>query len=46
MLRMDPDQLPRLIAIEEDTQRLLVEAKAKGWQGRGEQLGDDAAAYQ
>ena len=33
MLRMDPEQLPRLIAIEEDTRRLLVEAKAKGWEG-------------
>lgn len=33
MLRMDPEQLPRLIAIEEDTRRLLAEAKAKGWEG-------------
>jgi hypothetical protein len=33
MLRMDPDQLPRLIAIEEDTHRLLAEAKTKGWEG-------------
>jgi hypothetical protein len=33
MLRMDPEQLPRLIAIEEDTQRLLAEAKAKSWEG-------------
>lgn len=30
MLRMDPEQLPRLIAIEEDTQRLLAEARDKG----------------
>jgi hypothetical protein len=33
MLRMDPEQLPRLIAIEEDTHRLLAEAKTKGWEG-------------
>lgn len=33
MLRMDPEQLPRLIAIEQDTRRLLVEATAKGWEG-------------
>jgi hypothetical protein len=33
MLRMDPDQLPRLLAIEADTHRLLAEAKANGWEG-------------
>lgn len=33
MLRMDPEQLPRLIAIEEDIHRLLAEAKDKGWEG-------------
>jgi integrase len=33
MLRMDPEQLPRLIAIEQDTQRLLAEARDKGWEG-------------
>jgi hypothetical protein len=33
MLRMDPDQLPRLLAIEQDTHRLLAEARANGWDG-------------
>ena len=33
MLRMDPDQLPRLLAIEQDTHRLLEEARANGWDG-------------
>jgi hypothetical protein len=33
MLRMDPDQLPRLLSIEHDTHRLLAEAHAKGWEG-------------
>jgi hypothetical protein len=30
---MDPAQLPRLIAIEEDTQRLLAGARDKGSEG-------------
>src|SRR6266487_2864660 len=33
MLRMDPDQLPRLLSIEQDTHRLLAEARANGWDG-------------
>ncbi len=33
MLRMDPAQLPRLLAIEQDTHRLLAEARANGWDG-------------
>jgi ATP-dependent exoDNAse (exonuclease V) alpha subunit len=33
MLRMDPDQLPRLLAIEQDTHQLLAEARANGWDG-------------
>jgi integrase len=33
MLRMDVEQLPRLIQIEADTHRLLDEAKRKGWEG-------------
>lgn len=33
MLRMDPDQLPRLIQIEQNTHDLLSEAKEKGWDG-------------
>lgn len=33
MLRMDPAQLPRLMQIEDDTQRLLKEARHKNWQG-------------
>jgi hypothetical protein len=33
MLRMDPNQLPRLVLIEEDTHRLLDEARQKGWEG-------------
>jgi integrase len=33
MLRMDPAQLPRLLSIEQDTHRLLAEARAKGWDG-------------
>ena len=33
MLRMDPAQLPRLVLTEEDTHRLLDEARQKGWEG-------------
>jgi len=33
MLRMDPAQQPRLIQIEDDTLRLLKEARRKGWEG-------------
>jgi hypothetical protein len=33
MLRMDVEQLPRLVQIEVDTYRLLDEAKRKGWEG-------------
>jgi hypothetical protein len=33
MLRMDAEQLPRLVQIEADTYRLLDEAKSKGWEG-------------
>ncbi len=33
MLRMDPDQLPRLLQIEQNTHDLLSEAKEKGWEG-------------
>ena len=33
MLRMDPNQLPRLVLIEQDTNRLLDEARKKGWEG-------------
>jgi hypothetical protein len=33
MLRMDPNQLPRLVLIEQDTHRLLDEARQKGWEG-------------
>lgn len=33
MLRMDPYQLPRLVLIEQDTRRLLDEARQKGWEG-------------
>lgn len=33
MLRMDVEQLPRLVQIEADTYRLLDEAKRKGWEG-------------
>jgi hypothetical protein len=33
MLRVDPAQLPRLVLIEEDTHRLLDEARQKGWEG-------------
>ena len=33
MLRMDPHQLPRLVLIEQDTHRLLDEARKKGWEG-------------
>jgi len=33
MLRMDPNQLPRLVLIEQDTHRLLDEARKKGWEG-------------
>ena len=34
MLRMDPDQLPRLIQIEQNTHDLLSEVKEKGWDGK------------
>jgi hypothetical protein len=30
---MDPAQQPRLIQIEDDTLRLLKEARRKGWEG-------------
>jgi hypothetical protein len=33
MLHMDPAQLPRLLAIEQDTHRLLAEARERGWDG-------------
>ncbi len=33
MLRMDPVQLPRLLQVEADTQRLLDEARTNGWEG-------------
>lgn len=33
MMRMDPQQLPRLLAIEADTVRLLDEARANHWEG-------------
>lgn len=33
MLRMDPDQLPRLIQIERNTKDLLQEAQENGWEG-------------
>jgi hypothetical protein len=33
MLRMDPAQLPRLVEIEQDTHRLLAEARERGWDG-------------
>jgi hypothetical protein len=33
MLRMDPNQLPRLVLIEHDTHRLLDEARKKAWEG-------------
>ncbi|HYM00978.1 MAG TPA: site-specific integrase [Blastocatellia bacterium] len=33
MLRMDPLQLPRLLEIEQDTFRLLNEARSEGWDG-------------
>jgi hypothetical protein len=33
MLRMDPNQLPRLVLIEQDIHRLLDEARQKGWEG-------------
>ncbi len=33
MLRMDPAQLPRLAQIEQDTHRLLDEARERGWDG-------------
>ena len=33
MLRMDAGQMPRLLQIEEDTYRLLKEARNKGWEG-------------
>jgi integrase len=33
MMRMDPNELPRLRQIEADTHRLLAEARTKGWDG-------------
>jgi len=33
MMRMDPHELPRLLAIEQDTHRLLDEARTNGWAG-------------
>lgn len=33
MMRMDPHRLPRLVAIEQDTHRLLDEARANRWAG-------------
>lgn len=33
MLRMDPQQLPRLLQIERNTVELLGEAREKGWEG-------------
>ncbi|BDP41006.1 hypothetical protein DAETH_09750 [Deinococcus aetherius] len=33
MLRMDPDQMPRLLEIERDTIRLMTEARANDWVG-------------
>jgi hypothetical protein len=33
MLRIDPNQLPRLVLIEQDTRRFLGEARQKGWEG-------------
>ncbi|WP_291413549.1 hypothetical protein [Actinophytocola sp.] len=33
MMRMDPHQLPRLVAIEHDTHRLLTEATTNRWVG-------------
>jgi hypothetical protein len=33
MLRMDPVQFPRLLEIEQDTHRLLAEARERGWDG-------------
>jgi hypothetical protein len=33
MLRMDPNQLPRVVLVEQDTHRLLDEARRNGWVG-------------
>lgn len=33
MLRMDAGQQPRLLQIENDTYRLLKEARNRGWEG-------------
>lgn len=38
MLRMDPEQLPRLLQIEQDTERLLSEARANEWTGEASGL--------
>lgn len=38
MLRMDVEQLPRLVQIEADTYRLLDEARRKNWEGEAEGL--------
>lgn len=38
MLRMDPEQLPRLLQIEKNTHDLLSEARENGWEGEAQGL--------
>jgi hypothetical protein len=45
MMRMDPNELPRLKQIEADTHRLLAEARTKGWDGEVSALENHPAAY-
>jgi len=40
MLRMDPQQLPRLVQIELNTVELLAEARERGWEGEAAGLGE------